>query len=195
MRKRSIALVLATAALVIGTVFGTMAWLSAKSGPVTNTFTTSDITVTLEETTGKEYKMVPGYTITKDPKVTVKAGSEPCYLFVKLEKSSNFDTFLTYTVADGWTQLKDAQDTDVSGVYYRRVEAADIGKTFSVLKDNQVTVNSTVTKEQMSALTESSSYPTLTVTAYASQLMENNTEEFTAIEAWNNVDPSAAAQN
>ena len=53
MRKRSIALVLATAALVIGTVFGTMAWLSAKSGPVTNTFTTSDITVTLKETTGK----------------------------------------------------------------------------------------------------------------------------------------------
>ena len=195
MRKRSIALVLATAALVIGTVFGTMAWLSAKSGPVTNTFTTSDITVELKETTGTQYKMVPGNTITKDPKVTVKAGSEPCYLFVKLEKSSNFDTFLTYTVADGWTQLKDAQDTDVSGVYYRKVTATEMGTAFSVLKDNQVTVNSTVTKEQMSALTEESSYPTLTVTAYASQLMESNTEEFTAIEAWNNVDPGAGAQN
>ena len=194
MRKRSIALVLATAALVIGTVFGTMAWLSAKSGPVTNTFTTSDITVTLKETTGTQYKMVPGYTITKDPKVTVKSGSEPCYLFVKLEKSSNFDTFLTYTVADGWTQLQDAKGEDVSGVYYRKVETADVGKTFSVLEGDKVTVSSTVTKEQMSELTESS-YPTLTVTAYASQLMESNTEEFTAIEAWSNVDPSAAAQD
>ena len=194
MRKRSIALVLATAALVIGTVFGTMAWLSAKSGPVTNTFTTSDITVTLKETTGTQYKMVPGYTITKDPKVTVKSGSEPCYLFVKLEKSSNFDTFLTYTVADGWTQLKDAQNTDVLGVYYREVETADVGKTFSVLEGDKVTVSSTVTKEQMSALT-TESCPTLTVTAYASQLMKSNTEEFTAIEAWSNVNPSAAAQD
>ncbi len=193
MRKRSIALVLATAALVIGTVFGTMAWLSAKSGPVTNTFTTSDITVTLKETTGTQYKMVPGYTITKDPKVTVKTGSEPCYLFVKLEKSSNFDTFLTYTVADGWTQLKDAQNTDVPGVYYREVAATEMGTAFSVLKDDKVTVSSTVTKEQMSELTESC--PTLTVTAYASQLMESNTEEFTAIEAWSNVNPSAAAQD
>ena len=40
----------------------------------------------------------------------------------------------------------------------------------------------------MKALNGSSaSYPTLTVTAYASQYMKNNNEHFTPAEAWANV--------
>lgn len=34
---------------------------------------------------------------------------------------------------------------------------------------------------------EQNTYPTLTVTAYASQLYKNNTQTFTAAEAWANV--------
>ncbi len=188
MRKRSIALVLAVFALMLGSVFGTLAWLTAQSKTVTNTFTTSDITVTLQETTGDTYKMVPGREIDKNPKVTVKEDSEPCYLFVQLEKSSNFDTYLTYKTADGWTQLEDEGGTSVQGVYYRKI-TTEMGTAFSVLKDDKVMVKEDVTKEQMNAL-EEGDYPTLKVTAFASQRMKDNDEEFTAIEAWRNVSTS-----
>ncbi len=168
--------------LIVGiSVGGTLAWLTAQSETVTNTFTTSDIKVELKETTGTEYKMVPGNTITKDPQATVLTGSEECYLFVKLEKSTNFDDFMTYDIADGWTELP-----GVDGVYYRTVLTAEMGTGFSVLKDDQVTVRDTVTKGDMNSLTENT-YPTLTVTAYASQLYKSASEEFNAADAWANV--------
>ncbi len=188
MRKRSIALVLAVFALMLGSVFGTLAWLTAQNETVTNTFTTSDITVTLRETTGTEYKMVPGCELKKDPEVTVATGSEPCYLFVQLEKSEKFDTYLTYETADVWTRLEDETGNPVSGVYYRKI-TTEMGTAFSVLKDDKVMVKEDVTKEQMNALTREN-YPTLTVTALASQLMRDNDSEFTAIEAWRNVSTS-----
>ena len=185
MKKKGLALVLALTLLVVGVVAGTLAWLTAKSDVVTNTFTTSDIKVELKETTGTEYKMIPGYTISKDPKATVLSGSEECYLFVKLDKSANFDTYLEYVIADGWTKLEGVTDT----VYYRKVQTADIGTAYSVLKGDQVTVKGEVTKAMMDGLT-TETLPKLTVTAYASQLHKNATTEFTAAEAWANVNPT-----
>lgn len=182
MKKKSLALLLAIAIVVVGAVAGTVAWLTDRTPSVTNTFTTSDINIELKETKNN-FQMIPGWNIEKDPKVTVKAGSEACYLFVKLEKSTNFDTFMTYEMADGWTELQ-----GYAGVYYREVAAATADTTFAVLKDNQVTVKGTVTKEQMNALT-ADTHPTLTVTAYASQLYKNNTEKFTAAEAWDHIAP------
>lgn len=180
MKKKSLALLLAIAIVVVGAVAGTVAWLTDRTPSVTNTFTTSDINIELKETKNN-FQMIPGWNIEKDPKVTVKTGSEACYLFVKLEKSTNFDTFMTYEMADGWEALPEAP-----GVYYREVAAATADTTFEVLKGNQVTVKDEVTKEQMNGLT-ADTYPTLTVTAYASQLYKNNTEKFTAAEAWANI--------
>lgn len=174
--------------LVIGcAVGGTVAWLTAQTGPVVNTFTTSDIKVKLEETTGTEYKMIPGYTISKDPTATVLTGSEECYLFVKLEKSQNFDDYMTYEMADGWTKLEGVAGT----VYYREVKTTDMDTPYSVLENNQVTVKGTVTKAQMNALDEAgAAKPTLTITAYASQLYKSAGVKFTAAEAWANVNPT-----
>ena len=183
MKKKSLALLLAIAIVVVGAVAGTVAWLTDRTAAVKNTFTTSDITIELTETTGESYKMIPGCTIKKDPKVTVKADSEACYLFVKLEKSANFDQYMTYEMADGWQALPEAP-----GVYYRKVAAATADTTFEVLQGNQVSVKGEVTKAQMNALT-ADTYPTLTVTAYASQLYKNNTQEFTAAAAWANIAP------
>ena len=174
-------LVLAACAmlLVCATVVGTLAWLTDKTDPVVNTFTVGNINIDLAETT-KTYKMVPGNTIEKDPTATVKVGSEDCYQFVKLEESDNFDSFMTYTVADGWTQLQ-----GVDGVYYRKVTNSTEDQSFGVLAGDQVQVKDNVTKAMMDGLNEGT-YPTLTVTAYASQL-KNGETEFTAVEAWNNV--------
>lgn len=179
MKKRTLALLVALV-LVVGCIIGgTLAWLAAKTDAVVNTFTSSDIEVTLTETE-EEYKMVPGWTIHKDPKTTVVIGSEECYLFVKVEKSANFDSYMTYEMAEGWTALE-----NVEGVYYREVKTADMGTAFSVLKGDQVTVKGEVTKQMMAAAENTK--PTLTITAYASQLYKNNAETFSAVEAWVNI--------
>lgn len=179
MKKKVLILVLALALALTAVVGGTLAWLTATSDEVVNTFTTSDIKVELKETKS-DFKMIPGYTIAKDPKATVLSGSEECWLFVKLEKSADFDSYLTYDMAEGWT-LVDGQ----TNVYARKVESADIGTAYSVLKDDQVTVKGDVTKDMMTAA--ANNQPTLTITAYASQLHKNATEDFTAAEAWANI--------
>lgn len=196
MKKKTLALVLALTLVVVGVVSGTLAWLTAQSDTVVNTFTTSDIKVELKETKGtgtgnnREFKMVPGYTIDKDPTATVLTGSEECFLFVKLVKSNTFDTYLEYTPADGWTQLtKDKDGKDITDlIYYRKVLSADINTDYSVLKNNQVTVKGDVTKAQMDALNAQGAVkPTLTITAYASQLHKNADVDFTPAEAWANI--------
>ena len=191
MKKKTLALFLALALVLGGVIGGTMAWLTDETPGIVNTFTDSDIEITLTETgaenNANSYKMVPGYTISKDPKVTVVKGSEKCYLFVKLEKSEKFDSFLTYEIATGWTQLTDAEGKNVDGVYYRTVEASDADQEFEVLANNQVTVKGEgVTKEMMNALTEQT-YPKLTVTAYASQFNKTATESFDVNTAWTNI--------
>lgn len=183
MKKKTLALFLALALVIVGIIGGTMAWLTDTTPDIVNTFTDSDIDITLAETTGESYKMVPGYTISKDPKVTVETGSEKCYLFVKLEESANFNSFLTYEIADGWTSLD-----GVDNVYYRIVDTAEMGTAYSVLKDDQVMVQGTVTKEMMNELKNgTAAEPTLTVTAYASQFNKTATESFDVNTAWTNI--------
>lgn len=149
--------------LVLGCALGgTVAWLVAESGPVTNTFTYGDINIALTETTGEDYKIIPGVDIAKDPKVTVKANSEACWLFVKVDEVGTFVADkVTYSVADGWTAL-----TGQPGVYYREVGAVTADTDFYVLKDNVVKVSDTLTKEDIKDIPTG---PTLTFTAYAVQ--------------------------
>ena len=198
MKKKSLALVLALAMIVVCVVGGTLAWLIATTPEVKNTFTYGDINIELEETGAtvaadgsatKEFKMIPGYTIAKDPKVTVLAGSEKCYLFVKVDKSTNFDTFMTYDMAAGWTK---GDGTNIpSNVYYRVVDTADMGTAYSVLANDKVTVKDTVTKADMNALNaEGATQPTLTFTAYACQYNSSNGTSFTAEAAWAKVNPT-----
>lgn len=172
--KGKIIVVIAAVALVIACSIGsTLAWLTDETPPVVNTFTAGDINITLTESEGLDLKMVPGKTLTKDPVVTVKSGSEACWLFVKIEKSSNFDSFMEYAIADGWTPL-DGYD----GVYYRQVEASATDQTFVVIKDDRVTVKDSVTKEDLTG--SGFTQPTLTFTAYAVQKFNFDT----AAAAW-----------
>ena len=188
--KKVIAMIVALALAVCGIIGGTVAWLVAKTESVTNTFTYGDINITLEESdTGdgdgddltNEYIMVPGNTIEKDPVVTVMANSEDAYLFVKMEKSDNFDSFMEYEMADGWIALD-----GVEGVYYREVTKSDADAEFAVIKDNKVTVKGDVTKEMLNELDAEgkSDYPKLVVTAYAVQRDADIEAINTAAEAW-----------
>lgn len=196
--KKSAALVLAGVLLVGGMAGGTLAWLTAETSEVTNVFTSSDINVTLVEKKN-DFKMVPGWTIEKDPKVTVKEGSEDCYLFVKVEETGvsfipdeetmpkvySFDDFLSYKIADGWTKL-----TSEEGVYYKVFDSNDstntnaMGQEYSILLNDEVTVQENVTKEMMNDLVTYKVNPELSFTAYAVQLYKSNTEKFSETEAW-----------
>lgn len=184
--------------LVLGSVVsGTVAWLVSKPDPVINTFTYGDVSITLTETDTKrdddndpntnEYAMVPGQSITKDPIVTVLSGSEEMWLFVKLDESDNFDTFLSYTVDGSWAQLE-----GVAGVYYRHITAEEVAADnmeIHVLANDTVTVNSSVTREMLQALNpdgQEPTYPTLTITAYAVQYAGNAS----VTEAWDRISNS-----
>lgn len=173
MKKKTLISIIAVALVLCVSVGGVLAWLTATTNTVTNTFTVGDINLDLNETTGDTYKMVPGNTIRKDPKVTVVANSEDCYVYVKIEKVNNPDTYLDYAIAEGWTALD-----GVAGVYYREVSSSDTAQVFEVLADNTVTVKSTVTKADLNNIGDNK--PQLKFTAYAVQKANTGT----AAEAW-----------
>lgn len=186
MKKKTVAVLLALVLVMGVAAGGTVAWLLDTTAPIVNTFTAGDVDIELAESENLDLQMVPGTTITKDPAVTVKANSEVCYVFVKLEKSANFDTFMTYTVADGWTA---GDGTNIpANVYYRTVGANTADQAFKVLENDQVAVKSDVTKAQLNALT-STTQPTLTVTAYACQQAKTG-GSFTPAEAWTALNPT-----
>lgn len=200
--KKKITLVVALALVLVVGVFGTLAWLTDTTQTVTNTFTVGNVDITLAETgattdnngnQAKSFKMVPGVEIDKDPKVTVVNGSEDCWLFVKLTEgigtvtvngvTKTFDDFITYAVADGWTQV--GTETNGVSVFGRKVLATDTTKTFDVIGyyagstfvPNKVMVDgANVTKDMMDALQTAgeNAYPTLTVQAYAIQVQGFN---------------------
>ena len=112
--KKKLAIFLACVLLVGGIVGGTLAWLTAETDPVVNTFSPSTISIELDESDDLNLKMIPGCTVAKDPYAKVLKGSEDCWLFVKIEKSANFDDFMTYEIAKGWELVE-----GTSNVYCR----------------------------------------------------------------------------
>lgn len=174
-RRRSVSgrafVTLLALVLVFGcAVGGTFAWLTAKTDAVVNTFTYGDINIGLAETTGGAYKIVPGVNISKDPKVTVTAGSEACWLFVKVEEkdwpafkeTDNRTAKIAYDIALGWTALEGQ-----NGVYYREVGAVTADTSFDVIKDDVITVSENLTKAEVNTVV--ALRPKLTFTAYAVQ--------------------------
>lgn len=174
--NKTVAILLALVLAIGCAVGGTLAWLISETKPVVNTFTYGDINIGLEETE-REYKITPGVAIDKDPKVTVKANSEACWLFVKVEKE-NWNDKVTYEIADGWTK---GDGTKIpANVYYREVAANDKAQEFPVLKGDKVTVSEKLTKDEVNKLKNSSNPTQLTFTAYAVQ----QDSIATAAEAW-----------
>ena len=175
-RKLIIALALCLAlALGIG---GTMAYLTATTTAVVNTFTIGNVGLTLAEPAGEaanyQFKIVPGETVTKDPTVTVTTGSEPCWLFVKITEdlgalNGQITGFFSYKEADGWTLVPGQ-----TNVYYRTVGTKEsdsaIGDSIPVLKGNEVTLSKDITLDMSNALKETGAKaPTLTFKAAAVQ--------------------------
>ena len=132
----ALAIVCCAILLVVGSVAGTVAYLTATD-TVTNTFTVGNVAITMDETkvdaygvavdgAGRvkenTYKLIPGHSYTKDPVIHVQAGSEKSYLFVKITDEiaaiQDTKTIAEQLTANGWTLL----DGDVW--YHAAVDAS-----------------------------------------------------------------------
>ncbi len=223
MKKRTIVL-FASGMVLLGVGIGSsLAWLQDSTKKVTNTFTTSNIEITLDEAPLNEdgmtlneeesrvkqnenYKMVPGMVLEKDPTVTVKANSEDCWVFIKVEKSEDFDEYISYRIdPNNWMQLTDESGNAIEGVYCtlgpvtditenRQIKILGYEDSESVFQPNEILVRDGVTKEMMNAIDNgTATKPTLTFTAYASQYWKSNNEAFEPYEAWTYLESDLAS--
>ena len=172
-----LALVACAVLLVVGSIAGTLAYMTSKT-TVTNTFTVGNVTITMDEavvdengkatssrtTVGNDnYKLIPNHEYDKDPTIYVDANSEDCWLFVKvvnniapIEAAGN-TTIAAQMTANGWT-LVDA----TNGIYaYKEISnAGDEVAVFETFK-----VSAEVTNDVLSRYNNS----TVIITAYAIQ--------------------------
>lgn len=187
--RRILLLVGLMSLVAVISIGGTIAWLTDTTEEVTNTFTAANIDIDLDETKAPnganlaanekwEAKLVPGNTYSKNPKVTIKAGSEPCWLFIKVTDTNNTingltGNVLTYSVdTTTWTAVDGH-----TGFYYKKIETATTSNTpYNVLTgttgyaDGYVTVNSGLTKAMEESMKTNGTTPTITVMAAAVQL-------------------------
>lgn len=163
MKKTKIALTLVCAILLVAaSVMGTLAYLTATTGTVTNTFTVGKVsfdvgggldeakvdqygnkeykedgTTLKDRVTANTYKLVPGHTYTKDPTVHIGANSENAWLFVKVTNGiSAIEATGTTTIASQMTNHGWTPVATGSNVYYykEQVKANDDIVVFNSFK-------------------------------------------------------------
>lgn len=173
--KKKLTMVAALVLVFALGVTGTLAYLTAQTDSITNTFTVGNVKIELTETGAtaensfeNTYKLIPGQEYTKNPTVTVKANSEKCWLFVKFEEKDSPSDYLTYTSnlgkeGAGWTKLE-----DVDNVWYRTVETSTSDVKFELLEGNKVIVKDTLGNDALGT-SENVKKPQLVYTAYAIQ--------------------------
>ena len=205
--SKSVFLMLALVLVLGCTIGGTLAWLTAKTNDVENTFVAGQIgELKLEEQadqitteTGNQFIVVPGVDITKDPKVTYTPttadGTVPvdAYVFVKLtgigqNKWTWNATASQYEIKSGNNVVMSFKIADgwtavpdVSDVYYKTSTGNTGLSADAIIKDNKITVSHLITEDDVT--TVATAADKLTFTAYAIQQ-----QGFSSVtDAWNEV--------
>ena len=174
---KAVALLLCVALLIGGAIGGTLAYLMTSTTPVVNTFTVGNIgTLSLTETgindtnRTKDFMVIPGVDITKDPKVTFSGNNVAAYVFVKVDAAEGWTTTdnrtytcinkkVSWTVDNSWTLVE-----GTTNVYWQKATTAGLSNV-SVISGNKITVANTVLQSELTA----GAVPNLTFTAYAVQ--------------------------
>lgn len=129
--------------LVVGSVMGTLAYLTDRQA-VVNTFTVGNVDITVDEAPvtpdgevipgedrveGNDYHLIPGQTYTKDPTMTVKKGSEESY--VRMMVTINCISQLRGIFGEGFLphEYIDGKDSNI-WVYNSTVENGDNTVTY-----------------------------------------------------------------
>ena len=213
-RTRILLTAVAALLLVAMTVGGTLAWLQDTSDTVKNTFTPSNIDVSIKEDGATDndgdkvheqsFQFVPSVHLDKEPVVSASA-DVPYFVFVEvvIENWPNLGTdtdgrnlieYTLNTIDNGgvWSVLTD-NTTNGSGtvVLYQELEANEALTNSPVLQaaygdDEEIYVSRELTKEDMAKIT---SYPTMTFTSYAMQKQIADSE-FSPEAAYGTVNPN-----
>lgn len=175
-KKKIVTLLACAVLLVVGSVMGTMAYLTSQDS-VTNTFTVGNVAITMDETNvdqdkdekgiipvrdkANDYKLMPGQSYTKDPIIHVDAESENCWLFVKVENEiaviEGENTVAAQMEENGWTLVDEAKKVYAYETIVTAGTDVTVFRTFKIAN--------TITNEQLAAYNEK----TIRVTAYAVQ--------------------------
>lgn len=148
----------------------------------------------------------PGTTIDFNPYVVVKAGSKPCWIFAKVEKSGGdfthngktytFDQLVNYSLMDGngTDTFKKGDGTAIpSNVLYCKVETHETSlQHYRIVATNNVTIPADIPESVFTYMRQDATrIPSLTITAYAVEaaVISNYPEagqefELTAKGAW-----------
>ena len=206
--KKTIAIVALVVLVAVASVLGTLAYLTSTD-TVKNTFTVGKVNITLDEaevdmngvavTPAKrvkknEYKLMPGHTYTKDPMVTVLAGSEPSYIkmTVTFSKANELDAIFAPTGgadlisifkgydAANWINKGNTKDatanTRTYEFWYKEAVGAPDGDVALDALFDSITVPGEITQKQLETIADM----TITVNAYAIQA-DGSTD---AADAW-----------
>lgn len=182
-----LALVACAVLLVVGSIAGTLAYMTSQA-EVTNTFTVGNVAITMTEAkvtaygvkdgdtrvTTNEYKLIPGHEYVKDPTIYVEAGSEECYLFVKVVNGISAieaagDTTIAKQLADNnWVVFDEANGIYV---YKTTVDARKATENVVIPVFAKFTIASTanVTVDADTDSVADYTKATVDVTAYAIQ--------------------------
>lgn len=143
-----LSIVMCAMLLVVGSVAGTIAWLTSQV-QVDNTFTVGDVVITMDEVNqngegrvnANAYKLIPGKTYTNGLTIHVATGSEECYIFAKIPANAE----ISYAMAAGWTRLDGTTDVWVYS------STATAGQDIPVM--TSFSVENTATKATLDSVT------------------------------------------
>lgn len=142
--NKALLLALCAALLVTASVMGTLAYLTHTTGPVTNTFTVGNVSISLDEAkvdvygeldgntrvTENTYKLIPGHEYVKDPTIHVNAGSEECWVFIKM--NNDLGEAAIFAIDGNWEKLTETAD----GVVYAYKTKLTAGNSTTALFSN-----------------------------------------------------------
>lgn len=166
-KRKTIYTILAVVLVCCIAVAGTLAFLTAETKEVKNTFTSTPTlgkidlkeheatandkgvyTLGTAEVTSNSYKVLPGVDLPKDPFITISEKSDVAsYLYVEVVDNLGANSGLSYALTSDWTKLdvKGANGGDVY-VYQNGLLITEVNApaTVSILKDDVVTVGQDV---------------------------------------------------
>lgn len=190
--KKLVIAVVVLSLVLLGTIGTALAFLVAESEVVTNTFTYGKIELELWEnlvdedgelTEDKTYEgieylnIVPGDTVNKNPTATVKAGSEDCYVYVRVENNlvstavNAVNPVATLDIKPEWEKI--GADGDTVTLYRYTADPQQPGD-FNVFE--HVTFSADLTVEDVATLKDIQD--AIVIKAYAHQ--SDNTDVATA---------------
>ena len=158
MKKKIVSVCLVVCLLATAIIGTTLAYFTDEK-TVTNTFSSGNVTITLDEapvgldgqaTTGdrvttNDYKLYPGKEYDKDPTITVADGSEDCYLFVKVVngladlEAAGDTTIAKQMEKNGWTLVDDETNVYMQSGIYSAEQKAVVFETFTIDKAETAT--------------------------------------------------------